>query len=219
MPEMKWDFRSSKYEICLIPLTGMAIGLGMYLFSLFCQYFGLGQPCFALMGAALLVLLSGGSALTGFARIAEVRWGKPEILSIPCYFMLYAGSLLLIWKEKQLLLLGTGYVISRLLSALSQVCFPYAKGEKNAFAEETKQQKQTIRIALAAMLGLCFVVCLMIAPILGALQILAAMWVWTYYFYMARKTFGGITRETNGFFQTLCELAMVLVIGILGRIG
>lgn len=242
---VKWDRKRNaqnrEYELCLLPFWGIAIGFLMYLFSMFCQHFGFGQPSFALMGTVFPVLASGGSAIAGFAgtaealvgrktqeqRLAQVRKGQTGIyavLAIFCYFMLYAGSLILIWKKSQLFLLWVGYLISRILSSMAWVWFPCAKGETEPFGQKQKTQKekaqkQNIRVILITMTGLCFVVCLMVSPILGVLQILAGMWAWTYYFYMSKKAFGGITKETNGFFQTLCELVMVLVIGILGRIG
>lgn len=243
---VKWEVQNREYELCLLPFMGIAIGFWMYLFSMFCQHFGFSQSCFALMGTVFPVLASGGSAIAGFAGTAEALVGRKSqeqrleqvrkgqvgiyaVLAMFCYFMLYAGGLILIWKESQLFLLGVGYLLSRILSSMAWVWFPCAKGETEPFDRKQKTQKeklqqpktqqQNIRVILITLTGLCFVVCLMISPILGALQILAGMWAWTYYFYMSKKAFGGITKETNGFFQTLCELVMVLVIGILGRIG
>lgn len=115
---MKWDLEHNKYEICFMPLAGFAIGFVMYLFGMFCQHFGFGQPCFALVGAVLPMLLSGGSSLVGFAKTSDVLSAKlPKekrleqmknrqvgvlgVIAVVGYFMLYAGGLILIWKERQ----------------------------------------------------------------------------------------------------------------------
>ncbi|MBO5209059.1 MAG: adenosylcobinamide-GDP ribazoletransferase [Lachnospiraceae bacterium] len=232
---MKWNIEHSKYKTCFMPLVGMAIGFLMYLFSMFCQRFGFGQPCFALLGAVLPVLLSGGIPLAGFMKTADAlstpkvkekrleqmqkgQTGVYGMIAIACYFMLYAGGLILIWKERHLFLLGMGYIISRILSGMAEVWFPFADGEKVSFGKEAKQHKQNLRAILVTVLALCFVLCIFISPILGILEALACMWVWTYYYYMSKSKFGGITKETTGYFQSLCELAVVLLIGIIGRI-
>ena len=54
---------------------------------------------------------------------------------------------------------------------------------------------------------------------MGVLMALLCMWIWTYYFYMSKKRFGGITEETAGYFLTLCELAVVLFIAIFAKTG
>lgn len=232
---MKWNLEHSKYKLCFMPLVGMAIGFLMYLFSMFCQYFGFGQPCFALMGATLPVILSGGIPFVGFVKTADVlsthktkekrveqmknsHQGVCGTIAVACYFMLYAGGLILIWKERYLFLLGIGYIISRTLSGMAEVWFPIADGEKNSFEKETKQHKQNIRAILVTVLALCFVICIFISPIVGILEALACMWVWTYYYYMSKRKLGGITKEATGYFQSLCELAVVLLVGIIGRI-
>ena len=232
---MKWNLAYNKYSLCFMPLVGLAIGFLMYLFGMFCQYFGFGQPCFALLGAVLPVLLSGSISLVGFARTIDVlsvkqtkekrleqlknkQIGAFGAIAAISYFMLYAGGLILIWKERHLFLLGIGYIISRTLSGMALVWFPLASKEDNPFEKESKFHKQNVRAMLLTILALCFVVCIMIAPVVGVLEVLACMWVWTYYYYMSKREFGGVTKETTGHFQSLCELAVVLLVGIIGRI-
>ncbi len=86
-------------------------------------------------------------------------------------------------------------------------------------AELPGAQKQNVRITLSVILALCFCTCIAIAPIMGVLMALLCMWIWTYYFYMSKKRFGGITEETAGYFLTLCELAVVLFIAVFAKTG
>ena len=51
---------------------------------------------------------------------------------------------------------------------------------------------------------------------MGMLEALLCMWVWTYYYYMSKKLFGGVTKESAGYFLTLCELALALFAGMFG---
>ena len=52
---------NAKYRICFRPFYGAATGIVLCLLNLLCQRFDLGQSCFALIGAAVPVLMSGGS--------------------------------------------------------------------------------------------------------------------------------------------------------------
>ena len=77
--------------------------------------------------------------------------------------------------------------------------------------------RKVLRIILGVILALGFCTCLAIEPIMGMLEALLCMWVWTYYYYMSKKVFGGVTKESAGYFLTLCELALALFVGMFGR--
>ena len=144
--------------------------------------------------------------------------GAFAVISAICYFLLYGAGLTLIWKNKQLLLLGLGFIVSRTLSGMSMVWFPAAKKEGTLYTFSSAAHKRTVRVVLVTLLALCFISAVMIHPIIGAVVALAAMWVWTYYYYMSKKQFGGITGDLAGYFLCLCELSSVLVIGCIGRV-
>lgn len=77
--------------------------------------------------------------------------------------------------------------------------------------------KRALRMILSVILALCFCTCVIIEPIMGMLEALLCMWIWTYYYYMSKKAFGGITKESAGYFLILCELATALFVGMFGK--
>ena len=52
----------------------------------------------------------------------------------------------------------------------------------------------------------------------AAAVIAAALLVFAYYYWMSRKKFGGTTGDLAGYFLQMCELAMLAVIVLGGKI-
>ena len=232
---MKISRENKKYMLLILPLIGVVIGVIMYAFCMICMKFGFGQSFFALVGAVIPILITGGVNIAGFMKTTDALWnahsvekrlemikdvhaGIYAVIAAVAYYMLYAGGLVMIWKDKQLLLLGIGYVISGTLGGMAVVWFPEKKSKESSYAFASKSEKQVFRIFLSLILVLCFGTCIMFSTIMGLLEALLCMWIWTFYYYMSKKCFGGITAELTGFFIALCELAVVLFVGIFGRI-
>ncbi len=235
MPKVEWDKKNMKYALCFFPVIGLVIGALIYGWSRVCEACGFGQVCFAMVGAVLPVFVTGGIHLDGFMDTADAlhsydkKEKKLEILKDPhvgafaviavvCFFMLYGAGLTLIWKEDQLLLLWMSYLISRTLSGMSLVWFPAAKKDGLLYSFSSTAHKRTVRVVLVTLLAMEFISVVLIDPVIGAVMALAAMWVWTYYYYMSKKQFGGITGDLAGYFLCLCELSSVLLIGMIGRV-
>ncbi len=235
MPKVEWNQKNMKYAICFFPLVGVVIGVLLYVWSRICIDCGFGQVCFALVGAVIPVIVTGGIHVDGFMDTSDAlhsyaeKGKRLEILKDPHigafsviaavgYFMLYAAGLIQVWKRDQLLLLALGFVISRTLSGMSLVWFPNAKKDGLLYQFSSTAHRQTVRAVLVIVLAGCFLSAVLIHPVIGSAMSLAAMWVWTYYYYMSKKQFGGITGDLAGYFLCLCELSDVLIVGLLGRV-
>lgn len=235
MPKVEWNKKNMKYTLCFFPAIGLVIGALLYGWGKICEQCGFGQVCFALVGTVIPVVVTGGIHLDGFLDTADAlhSYAKKEkkleilkdphvgafaVISVTCFFMLYAAGLTLIWKRDQILLLGCSYIISRILSGMSLVWFPAAKEEGLLYSFSSAAHKRTVRVVLVTLLAIAFISAVLIQPVVGAIMALAAMWVWTYYFYMSKKQFGGITGDLAGYFLCLCELSSVLAVGMIGRV-
>lgn len=235
MPKVEWNEENMKYSICFFPLVGVVIGALVYVWGRICLACGFGQVCFALVGTVIPVAVTGGIHVDGFMDTVDAlhsyaeREKKLEILKDPhigafsviaviSYFLLFAAGLTQVWTKEHLLLLAFGFVISRTLSGMSLVWFSAAKKDGLLYQFSSTAHRQTVRAVLVAVLACCFLSVVLLSPVLGALLSLAAMWVWTYYYYMSRKQFGGVTGDVAGYFLCLCELSTVLIVGLLGRV-
>lgn len=229
---IKWlnNRENAKYIFCIRILCGVAVGIVMCAFYMLCERLNFGQSCFALIGAAIPVMMSGGIYLSGFMKTSETLFGRlfgkagsagtQAVIAAVSFFLLYAGGLSAVRKDRQLAFLGIGYMISRTLYGMAFVWFPEAEKEKGkdgrGGAVLSPALRKALRIILSVILALCFCTCLVIEPIMGMLEALLCMWVWTYYYYMSKKLFGGVTKESAGYFLTLCELALALFAGMFG---
>lgn len=235
MPKIERTQKNMKYVLCFLPVIGAVIGGLIYAWGRVCMTCGFGQVCFALVGTVLPLLVTGGIHLDGFMdtahalydyeqrekRLASLRDSHVSafaVISLVGYCFLYAAGLTQIWRTDHLLLLAYSFVISRCLSGLSLVWFQAANKEGLSYLISTTAHRQTVRVVLVLVLGGCFIGLILVSPVIGAVMALAAMWVWTYYFYMSKKQFGGITGNLAGYFLSLCELSSVLIIGLMGRV-
>lgn len=232
---MKLSKENKVYALLILPLIGVVTGVLMYTFCMLCMEYGYGQSFYALIGAVIPVLITGGVNLAGFMKtiealksartiekrldmLGETHAGIHAVIAAAAYYMLYAGGLVMVWKSRQLLLLGVGYVISLTLGGMAIVWFPQTKSKESQYTFSTKAEKKVFRLFLSLILVLCFGTCVVFSPIMGMLEALLCMWVWTYYYYMSKNCFGGITTELTGFFMSICELAVALFVGIVGRL-
>lgn len=235
MPKVARDKENMKYTLCFVPVIGLVIGVLLYFWSRICEKCGFGQVCFALVGTVIPVIVTGGVHLEGFLHTADAlhSHGKRErkfellrgshvgafsVIAVICFFMLYMAGLTLIWKENQLFLLGISYLVSRILGGMSFAWFPAAEEGAVSHTFSLAVHKRTVRVVLVTLLALVFISAVLIQPVIGAVMALAAMWVWTYYYYMSKKQFGGVADNLTGYFLCLCELSSVLTIGMIGRI-
>lgn len=234
MPKLAENQKHMKYALCFVPVVGAVIGALMYLWGRICMACGFGQVCFALVGIVIPMIVTGGIHLGGMMNTVDALYcgekrekklellrdphvGPSAVTALAGYCFLYGAGLTQIWKKDHLLLLALSFIISRCLSGLSMVCFRTARKEGFFYTAVSAAQKQTVRVVLVLLLGGCFICLILISPVIGAVTALAAMWVWTYYYYMSKNQFGGITGELAGYFVCLCELSSVLIIGFMGR--
>lgn len=237
VPEAEWNKKNMQYAVCFFPFIGIVTGALLWGWHRVCDLGGFGQACFALTGPVIPVFITGGIYLSGFINTAAAlhtrdrKCGKDmkkngtkgrafndAVIAAVCYFMLSGAGMTLIWKEEQLVLLNLTYIISGTLYGMSLMWFATRDKEGTSYMFSSTARVVVVRAVLVTVLALEFLSAVLVQPVTGAVVALAAMWVWTYYYYMTKKRFGGITDDTAGYFVCLCELVCVLLIGIIGRV-
>ena len=66
MVQFEWKEEDMRYSMCFFPLVGIVIGLLSWCWWLFCQQFGIGKMCFAFVGIAIILLVTGGIHMDGY---------------------------------------------------------------------------------------------------------------------------------------------------------
>lgn len=215
-----------RYAMCWFPLIGVVLGGLEVLLWWLCSVIGLNSILTAAFCTALPILLTGGIHLDGFCDTVDARSShqsrerKLEILKDPhigAFGVIYAGLYLLvqfglftqIHSLRQSVLIGTGYVLSRGLSALALMLFKNAKASGTAHTFAVQAQRKTV--LFTALLWVTAAFAGAAAVHIGAAGILfgAAVLLFGYYRLMSYRQFGGITGDLAGWFLQLCELGVL----------
>lgn len=218
----------TKYMLAFLPVIGLLIGAGEFLFFLLCDKLALSTPCMILGYSALPLLVTGGFHLDGFFDVEDAvrsyrsREEKLKILKDPhigafaviafvTYALLWGFALFFILERASrgvLMILCLLFFIARAACGISSLVFPCAKPD-GLLKEETKDCKIGMLVALILQLlaGLAFAV-ITDWRSAGWIIVMLALF-FPYYAFFCRKHFGGITGDCAGFFVTVSELVML----------
>ena len=242
VPTVDWNEKNMKYAMCFFPVVGVIIGLlqagGGYLIL---QHTSCGKLFFAAVMTLIPVLVTGGIHLDGYADTIDAissygdREKKLQILKDPhtgafavIGLCVYFVAVLALWSEadvRMLPLTACIYPLSRSLSGISVVSFQAAKNSGLLRTFQDGAHKARVRIVLVVWACICAGTMLCLGARQGgaaaagaAAVIAAALLVFVYYYRMSRKQFGGTTGDLAGYFLQMCELAMLAVIVLAGKI-
>lgn len=229
MPQFEWNEKNMRYAICWFPLVGVICGAGLLLWNFLCSRFAISPVLFAAVAVCLPLLLTGGIHMDGYMDTMDAlashqtRERMLEIMkdsscgafaAIYCgiYLLLDFGFLYAVYDMGRMDVLVSMFVLSRGCSALCAVTMPNARkaGMLCAFTENVHKSRAVT--VIAAVLAVTAVCTILYAPVLGSLEVLGAALTTVWYRRMAKKTFGGVTGDTAGFFLQICELVMVMAV-------
>lgn len=228
MPRVEWKKENMAYMLACLPLVGVVVGLGCWLWLKLCQWASFGGILWGAGLTVIPVLLTGGIHLDGFCDTADALAShasperKREILKdshTGAFAVIYAGVYFITcfalctqvpMDGRGALVVGVDQVLARALGGLASVTFPGSgnQGLLQQFREGAQKWS-------AGILGLWAVLCLgLLADLsLGLAGVslvlgLACMW---YEYRMSKKAFGGMSGDLTGFLITL--LPPVLLLG------
>lgn len=234
MPQVEWNEKSMRYYMCFFPAVGAVIGLCCMGCYFLLGKLGMSQSAKAALLTALPVVLNGGIHMDGFMDTMDAKSSykpmedKLKILKDPhtgAFAVIYAILYFLVsyafFREANSAEIGwiaAGYVYSRILSGLSVVTFKKAKKDGMVAASADAAQKN-VKWILAVELAVFAVVVLWIDPLMGAVCLVTGGTVFAYYRSMSYRVFGGITGDLAGYFLQMCELMLLIVVVLAGKLG
>lgn len=228
MPNVEWSEKNMKYPLCFFPLVGAVIGALLYGWNIgfpyICNYTFLPAVVFVM----LPVIVSGGIHVDGFIDtvdalcshkpmekkleiLKDTHTGAFAIIMTLAYFLIALG----VWSEMPIdavPMLAIVFVLSRALSGLAVVIFPHAKTSKLLAFFADNAQKRTVGITMAIYIIACAAGMIWLQPVYGSFAVLGAAVSFAYYYYTAKKHFGGITGDVAGYFVQVCELVVPCVV-------
>lgn len=231
VPQFLWKEEDMKYTLCFFPWVGAVIGALAVLWGWFCRTYGVGEVAYAAIGSAIPLLVSGGFHVDGFMDTMDAfhsyqeREKKLEILkdshigafAVIClllYYLIYVGAYAQIYTKQQILMLGAGYFLSRTLSGIGVVSFRCAKKDGMLYLFASEAHRKIVKLSLYVQLTFCVGFLLYLSVGTGILVSCGAVATFWYYKRRCDKELGGITGDTAGYFVTLCEGVMAVIIAI-----
>lgn len=229
MPNIELTEENTKYQLCFVPLIGVVIGVILCGWNVgwpyLCNYNFLPAVVFVIVP----VIVSRAVHIDGFIDtvdaicsnktmerkleiLKDTHIGSFAIIMSLSYFLIALG----VWSEMPIdavPVLAVGFVLSRALNGLAIVTFPHAKTSKQRIPNITDNGlKRTIRIVMVIYILICAAVMCYLEPLYGSIGLAGAMISFVYYYYVARRHFGGITKNVAGYFVQVCELIIPCVV-------
>lgn len=232
MPQFPWKDEDMKYMLCFFPWVGAVIGGCVYLWAYLCGKFAIGVLCYALMGTAIPLLITGGFHVDGFMDTMDAfhsyqsREKKLEILkdshvgafaviTLAVYGLIYVGAFSEVQHRTVLRIFCAGFFLARCLSGIAAVSFPNAKKEGLLFLFASSAHRRVVKGSLYVQGIACMGFMLWQSLCVGGAMAAAALCAFGYYYYRCKKELGGITGDTAGYFVLLCEGCMVVTAAVL----
>ena len=236
MPQFEWKKEDMKYSMCAFPLVGLvlaALSYGIYRLLLFLDA---GTLLMAGFMTVLPLLYTGGIHMDGYmdTRDALCSYGDREkrltILRDPhvgafsvIHAIIYTVTEYALWSELIRLnvegytvnvlfcLVMAGYVVSRILSAVSVVCFRKAKTDGMVSGISGAQDRKC-PVILIGMLVVLIVGLFVLGRLYALCVIVPSVLSFLWYRWMSYRNFGGITGDIAGWFLQVCELSVLFTV-------
>ncbi|MCD7762031.1 MAG: adenosylcobinamide-GDP ribazoletransferase [Lachnospiraceae bacterium] len=225
-----WSEENMKYVMCFFPWVGIVIGLLVFGWDQLAAFLNVRD---ALRNAVLLVIpvaVTGGIHLDGFLDTSDAMssWRpmekRLEILkdshagafAIICgivYFFLLYGVLDSVQGD-MVAVYACCFAVSRSFSAFSVVTFPKASAKGTVAGFSKTAETRVIQATSICYILLTGGIMLLLQPVYGVAALLGAVLSFIWYYHRAMKYFGGINGDLAGYFLTVCELVMPLMIVI-----
>lgn len=236
MPRFNWASEDMKYHLCFFPWVGAFIGLVEFIGFYFYKKYNLDSTLFYLLAIAFPIIVTGGFHIDGYMDTMDAihsyqdKEKKLEILKDPhigafsvimiiLYFLLAIAFAFQIKKDFAAIIVAFSFFNSRCLSGISVVRFPKAKKNGMVYTESETGSKKIVFISLIIQFFIsCGLMIYFTNYIYGLVSIITMGLSFSYYYFMSKKNFGGITGDLSGFFVVLSELTSLIGISICNMI-
>lgn len=228
MPNVELTEDNMKYSLCFLPLIGAVIGGILCGWNVAWPYLCNYNFLPAVVFVVVPVVISGGVHVDGFIDtvdaicskkpmerkleiLRDIHTGSFSLIITLSYFLVALG----VWSEMPIdavPVLAFGFVLSRALSGLAIVIFPHAKTSRLFDAYADGAQKKIVIAMMLLYIAVSAVMMCYLEPLYGSIGVLGAAVAFVYYYYAAKKHFGGITGDVAGYFIQVCELIIPCVV-------
>lgn len=234
MPCFEWKEEEMKYVLCFFPWIGGVIALCLLGWTWIAEKLQLGSTAYLLIATALPVIITGGFHVDGYMDTMDAlhsyqsRERKLEILKdshigafsvimLLLYYLIYLAVFSEVREKKTIVLIGLGFLLSRILSGIGMLTLRPAKKDGMLRTFVDKAEKKTVLTALVVQLLLVLAGMFFLSPKAAFLVAAGTTGVFFYYKYQSYREFGGITGDTAGYFVLLSEAVILIMAVVAGK--
>ena len=235
VPRVRWSDKDMKYSLCFFPFVGAVIAGLLYGWQVLCWEICCGGLLRICVATAIPLIVTGGFHVDGYMDTMDAfhsyksREEKLEIMSDPhigafsvimlvLYYILFIGFYSETGCARDVILVGAGFVISRILSAFMVVFLRPARGNGMLkYFSDTAGKAVVVTFLVIEMAALNTLLAVFISPVVLIETAVAVLFA-IYYKYRCYKELGGVSGDTAGYFVTVTELLMCMTVAICGMI-
>ena len=215
-----------KYAIAFFPVVGIICGALVWVAEKIGVILNLSGFFVAAITVSIPLLITGGIHMDGFMDTVDAlashqpKEKKLEIMSDPdtgAFAVIYCGIYLLlsmafiyeIFRKGSFFAICPIYVLSRCLSSICAVNLPNAKksGMLSVYTKTAKRKTVNVIMSMTALLSVT--VMALISPVIAAVvTVICVLWT-LLYCVMVKKSFGGVTGDTAGFYLQMLEFLSI----------
>lgn len=235
MPWVEWDKRSTRYAMAALPLVGVVIGAGMWLWWLLADALAFGTLLHAAGLTLAPIVITGGIHMDGFADVVDALSSHTEpkrkrqilkdphvgafaIIGICCYMLAYF-ALASEMGNASVAVLCCVPVASRCLCGFAAVTFRRSSSTGMLAAMSEPASARTVRVVLALVLAAVTGIAVIANPLAGLVTLVVAIGTLFWVRHVAQKEFGGMSGDLMGFYIQVAELAMLAGVVLAGKVA
>ncbi len=233
VPHIIWEEKNMKYIFYSLPLIGIILGLTEYLLYILSLYLGFSSVLYAALSVAVIVLLTGGIHLDGYADtidavfchgdiekrrqvLSDAHTGAFAVIYTILYFIvLFASFENMYDKNIPVFIFILVFTISRVLSLFLIALVPSSANKGLLYIFSSKERKKSLLIyAFSLSLVFVFLTYILISYKFMLILLLILVIISIILIKYFKKVFGGISGDLAGFSICIYEISALLFCSI-----
>lgn len=233
VPHIIWEEKNMKYIFYSLPLIGIILGLTEYLLYILSLYLGFSSVLYAALSVAVIVLLTGGIHLDGYADtidavfchgdiekrrqvLSDAHTGAFAVIYTILYFIvLFASFENMYDKNIPVFIFILVFTISRVLSLFLIALVPSSANKGLLYIFSSKENKKSLLIyAFSLSLVFVFLTYILVSCKFMLILLLILVIISIILIKYFKKVFGGISGDLAGFSICIYEISALLFCSI-----
>lgn len=234
MPFLEWNEKDLKYVYCFLPLVGCVIAALEMLLYYFCGKLEINFVFRAAIMTCLPIFLTGGIHLDGFMDTEDAlcshkdsqamlsimddpRTGAFAVIRLAVVLMLVFGSFCAIGSYKSAAAAAICFIMVRAMACGVIASMDCAKQEGMLYSFVKCMNKPIVALFTVVWLMLSLAAMETLMP-LWIFPVAVVMLLWCVVFErIVKRSFGGITGDTLGWFITVAEALVLIIVALVGN--